>query len=72
VFGRGDKPNIIRLGTAQLLGGLAALALAMNGAVLLVTDFLFAGTTAAVVLAVVATIYVTLWFGVGLVRRLSL
>jgi Family of unknown function (DUF6328) len=72
VFGRGDKPNIIRLGTAQLLAGLAALALAMNGAVLLVTDFLFAGTTAVVVVVVVATIYLTLWFGVGLARRLSL
>jgi Family of unknown function (DUF6328) len=72
VFRQGDKPNIIRLGTGQMLGGLAALALAMNGAVLLVTDFLLAGGTAIVLVAVVATIYVTLWFGVGLARRLSL
>jgi hypothetical protein len=44
----------------------------MNGAVLLVTGFLFERTTAVVVVAVVATIYVTLWFGVGLARRLAL
>jgi hypothetical protein len=70
VFRQGLKPNIIRLGTAQLLAGLASLAVAMNGAVLLVTDFIFGSTTATVVVVLVATLYVTLWFALGLVQRL--
>jgi hypothetical protein len=38
MFERRDKPNIIHIGTGQMLIGRGALALAMNGAVLLVTD----------------------------------
>jgi uncharacterized protein DUF6328 len=69
VFRQGLKPNIIRLGTAQLLAGLASLAVAMNAAVLLVTEFIFGETTATVVVVLVASLYVTLWFGLGLVQR---
>jgi membrane-bound acyltransferase YfiQ involved in biofilm formation len=71
MFEQHDKPNIIRIGTAQLLIGLAALALAMNGAVLLVTDVLFDAGTVVVTVALLATIYVALWFGFGLVRRVQ-
>ena len=65
-----DKPHIIRTGTAQFICGLAALAVAMNGAVLLVTDVLFQATTVVVTLAVTISLYAWLWFGVGLSRRL--
>ena len=68
-FQQREKPNIIHLGTGQMLLGLAALAVAINGAVLLVTDWLFAASTAAVTVAVLASAYFTLWFGLGLVRR---
>jgi hypothetical protein len=40
MFEQHDKPTIIHIGTAQMIVGLVALALAMNGAVLLVTDVL--------------------------------
>ncbi len=70
MFQRQDKPNVIQLGTAQFLVGLAALAVAMNLAVLLVTDVLFEAGTVAVTVALLASLYITLWFGVGLVRRL--
>jgi membrane-bound acyltransferase YfiQ involved in biofilm formation len=66
-----EKPNIIHIGTAQMLVGLAALALAMNGAVLLVTDVLFDAGTVTVTIVLLATLYVTLWFGFGIVRRLQ-
>jgi hypothetical protein len=69
MFERHDKPNIIHMGTGQFLVGLAALALAMNGAVLLVTDVLFAAGTVTVTVVLLATLYLTLWFGFGLVRR---
>jgi membrane-bound acyltransferase YfiQ involved in biofilm formation len=64
-----DKPNIIRIGTGQMIAGLCALALAMNGAVLLVTDVLFEASTVTVTLVLLASLYLTLWFGFPLVRR---
>ena len=69
MFEQQDKPNIIHIGTAQMIIGLAALALAMNGAVLLVTDVLFDTGTVTVTVVLLTTLYLTLWFGFGLVRR---
>ncbi len=66
-----DKPNIIHIGTGQMLVGLGALAIAMNGAVLLVTDVLFEASTVTVTLAVLASLYLTLWFGFPLGRRMQ-
>jgi hypothetical protein len=71
MFEQHDKPTIIRVGTVQMLVGLGALALAMNGAVLLVTDVLFGGGTVTVTVAALATVYFTLWFGFGLARRVQ-
>jgi membrane-bound acyltransferase YfiQ involved in biofilm formation len=70
MFEQHQKPTIIQRGTIQFLIGLVALALAMNGAVLLVTDVLFDAGTRTVVVACLACLYVTLWFGLGIVRRL--
>jgi hypothetical protein len=64
-----DKPNIIHIGSAQMVVGLCALAIAMNGAVLLVTDVLFETGTVVVTLVLLASLYVTLWFLFPLVRR---
>jgi membrane-bound acyltransferase YfiQ involved in biofilm formation len=71
MFEQHEKPNIIHLGTAQMLVGLATLAFAMNGAVLLVTDVLFDAGTVTVTVVLLATLYLTLWFGIGLVRRVQ-
>jgi cation transport ATPase len=71
MFEQQDRPNIIRIGTVQLLVGLGALAIAMNGAVLLVTDVLFAAGTVTVTVVLLSTLYFTLWFGFGLVRRMQ-
>jgi membrane-bound acyltransferase YfiQ involved in biofilm formation len=68
-FQQHEKENIIKVGTGQMVAGLVALAIAMNGAVLLVTDYLFASSTTTITVACLATLYATLWFGVGLVRR---
>jgi membrane-bound acyltransferase YfiQ involved in biofilm formation len=64
-----DKPNIIHIGSAQMIAGLCALALAMNGAVLLVTDVLFEAGAVTVTVVLLASLYLTLWFGFPLVRR---
>jgi hypothetical protein len=71
MFEQHDKPNIIHIGTGQMLVGLAALAVAMNGAVLLVTDVLFEAGTVAITVAGLATLYLTLWFGFGIGRRVA-
>ena len=68
-FQQHDKPKIIKIGTRQFLVGLAALAVAMNGAVLLVTDVLFKAPTVIVTVACVASMFAWLWFGFGLWRR---
>jgi hypothetical protein len=69
MFGEGDRPHIIKMGTRLLILGLVALALAMNSAVLLICDVLFGPPT--VVLTTVATTsaFAWLWFGMGLLRR---
>jgi hypothetical protein len=69
LFQRGDRPRIIAHGTRMLIAGLAALAVAMTGAVFLITDFLFSTTTAVVISAIGAVIYGWLWFGQALWRR---
>jgi hypothetical protein len=65
-----DKPDIIRIGTRQFICGLLALAIAMNCAVLLVTDILFRAPTVIVTVAVIGSLFVWLWFGVGLWKRM--
>jgi len=69
MFEQHDKPSIIHIGTGQMVAGLCALAVAMNGAVLLVTDVVFESDTVAVTVALLASLYVTLWFGFPLIRR---
>jgi membrane-bound acyltransferase YfiQ involved in biofilm formation len=71
MFEQHDKPNIIHIGTGQMLIGLGALAIAMNGAVMLVTDVLFDAGTVTVTVVLLATLYLSLWFGFGLVRRVQ-
>ena len=68
-FQEHEKQRIIQLGTRQFICGLVALAVAMDGAVLLVTDVLFTTPTVIVVLACVTAMFLWLWFGIGLWRR---
>ena len=65
-----QKDFIIGFGTWEFLVGVAALAVAMCGAVALVVSFLYADATPVVVVAALAVLYVTLWFGIGIWRRL--
>ncbi len=71
VFGEGDKPRLIAISSKLALAGLVALAVAMNGAVLLVTDVLFDGATVVVTVVATGALFVGLWFVLGGVRRVS-
>jgi membrane-bound acyltransferase YfiQ involved in biofilm formation len=71
MFRRRDKPAIIASGNVSLIAGLFFLAVAMTGAVLLVTDVIFKASTAYATTIAVGLLFVVLWFAVGAVRRVS-
>ena len=71
MFRERDKPRLVRISSKLAIAGLVCLAVAMNGAVLLVTDVLFDGTTVKVTAALTGALYVGLWFVLGLVRRIG-
>lgn len=71
MFKEHDKPHVISVSSTLAVAGLAFLAVAMNGAVLLVTDVLFDGTIVVVTVVASATIYIGLWFVIGILRRLG-
>jgi cation transport ATPase len=66
-----DKPRLVTMSSRFALAGLGALAVAMNGAILLVTDVLFDGTTVVLTTLLSSALIVGLWFVLGIVRRLS-
>jgi hypothetical protein len=69
LFQRGDRPTIIRKGTQMLIAGLACLAIAMTGAIYLVTGFLFSTATAVLLTVAAFALFAWFWFGAALVRR---
>jgi amino acid transporter len=69
LFQRGDRPRIIEHGTRMLIAGLVCLAVAMIGAVYLITQVIFSTTTAIAIGVVAATVFGWLWFGQALWRR---
>jgi cation transport ATPase len=64
-----DKPRLVEMSSRFALAGLGALAIAMNGAILLVTDVLFDGIAVIVASVAAAALFVGLWFVLGIVRR---
>ncbi len=70
-FRAGDKKRIVFFATWLSIAGLALLASAMTGAVLLITDFIYASTTVAITAAGVALLFVILWFGIPIKRLLD-
>jgi hypothetical protein len=66
-----DKPFLIAMSSRLMIAGLACLALAMNGAVLLVTDVLFDGTAVTITVAITAALYVGMWFVLALAREIT-
>ena len=61
LFHRGVKDEIVEIGHRLTIAGLAALALAIAGAVLLVTDLLFDTTSAVVVGVLVLVAFALVW-----------
>lgn len=70
LFRERAKPHLIRLGTIEAIVGLAFLGAAMCCAVALITDLIFQSPTITAVVVPLGALYLWLWFGHGLVRRL--
>ena len=68
-FAQGDKPHIVQVASRLSVIGLAVLALAMIGAVMLVTDVLFKSSTVAITTAAAGVTFAFLWFVLPLLRR---
>jgi hypothetical protein len=68
-FRVGDRPHIVTVAQRLTLAGFAFLALAMTGAVLLITRYLFSVTTTIVVVSLVFAMFATLWGLLPLGRR---
>jgi hypothetical protein len=68
-FRRDDKAHLVRSANRLTIGGLSVLAVAMTGAVLLVTNVIF--DTATTVVATTATLlaFAAVWYGLPLSRR---
>jgi hypothetical protein len=69
-FRAGQKPYLIELASRQTIAGMALLALAMNGALLLISDLLFHSLTVVITVAGMSALFVWLWFGLAW-RRLA-
>jgi Family of unknown function (DUF6328) len=70
MFRMQDKQHIVFLANRFAIIGLAFLALAMSGVVLLITDLLFSGLATAVATAGTALGFALLWYVMPVVRRL--
>ena len=70
-FRQDDKKHIVFLANKFAIAGFGFLALAMTGAVLLVTSFLYSNATATVATAVSGATFLLLWYTAPLVRRAS-
>ncbi len=68
-FRRDDKKHIVETANRYAIGGFAALLVAMTCAVLLVTDFVYSDTTAAVATSAIALLLVVLWYVLPVIRR---
>ena len=71
-FRKQQKGRLVYIANRLAIVGLGFLALAMTGVVLLVTDFLFATVVTVICTTFAGLMFLTFWYGLPLLRRLSL
>ena len=69
-FRQQDKAYIVFLANRLSIAGLAFLAAAMTGVVLLITDLLYGSTATTIATAATALAFAILWYAVPIVRRI--
>lgn len=68
-FRQGDKAFLVAVTNRLTIAGLTVFAIALTGAVLLLTHFLYGPLTAAITTGVVVIAFAVIWFAVPLARR---
>jgi len=69
---QGDKEHLLVVSNRFAIAGTTFLALSISGTVFVVTDMLFNETSAAVVAGLTAAFFGWFWYGMPLLRRLTL
>ena len=69
VFRQGEKERLVRAANVMAIAGLATVGLAVSAAILLVTDYVSSGLTAALITTFVTLLFAGLWFAFPLSRR---
>jgi uncharacterized membrane protein len=69
-FRQRDKRNIVLVANRLAIVGLALMALAMAGVVLLITDLLFGNTMTAVATSATLAAFAFVWYAIPLARRI--
>ena len=67
-----QKRHLVKLANQQAIAGLGFLALAMTGAIMLITDVLFGGVASAIASAAAAGMFAVLWYLMPLRRRIKM
>ena len=70
LFRQKEKQFVIETSNVLIIVGLAFVALAMSGVILLITDLLYNETTTAIVTAAIVFLFVVLWYVVPITRRI--
>jgi hypothetical protein len=68
LFRRQEKAHLITTSNWMAIAGLACLAIAMVGAILMITDFLFSDLAATIVAGCFAALFGFLWYALPLMR----
>lgn len=68
-FRHGDKEHIVEVSNRLTIAGMTLLAVAMTGAVILITDFVFDAVATAAAATAVALAFAVLWYAMPLRRR---
>jgi O-antigen/teichoic acid export membrane protein len=69
LFRRHQLGSVLRAANTLAIAGVTAVALAVTGAVLLVTSYVEPGTPAVVLSVIIGALFATLWFALPLARR---
>jgi Family of unknown function (DUF6328) len=72
LFRKRDKEHLVRISNRLTLGGLGVLAIALTGAVLLISDLLFKTTPTVIFTVAAGLTFATLWGILPLLRRTEL
>jgi hypothetical protein len=70
-FRRQMKDHLIFLANKLAIAGIGCLALAMTGAIMLITDYLYGGTATAVVTPISLAVFALFWYALPLQKRFS-